>query len=89
MVSMYRPPNVTAPHATIGLPSTDYDVTMARGGDTLNIQVLVYVSRADDQHGQRMIDEYMAGHGARSVKTALEDASLTGLSARPRGRRRC
>ncbi len=80
-VSLYRAPNIQAPHAVIGLPSVEYDVTMGRGSDTLNVQVLLYVTRADDQLAQANVDEYMAGHGDRSIKTALEDPALSGLSA--------
>ena len=80
MVSMYRPANITTPHATVGLPSMEYDTSMSRGLDSFNLQILVYVSRADDALGQSMVDEYMAGHGDRSIKTTLEDKTKTGLS---------
>jgi len=80
-VSLYQPANIETPHAMIGLPSMEYDTSMGRGLDTFNLQVLVFVSRADDDLGQASVDEYMAGHGDRSIKTTLEDVSKTGLSS--------
>jgi hypothetical protein len=52
---------------------------MGRGSDTVSVQVLVYVARADDAIGQASLDEYMAGHGPKSVKSILETKTKTGL----------
>jgi hypothetical protein len=79
-VSPYRAANVQPPHAVIGLPQIEYDGTMGRGMDTVSLQILVYVSRADDELAQANLDEFLSGHGDRSLKTVLEDTSLTGLT---------
>jgi hypothetical protein len=79
-VSPYRAANVQPPHAVIGLPQIEYDSTFGRGSDTLSLQILVYVSRADDELAQANLDEFLSGHGGRSLKTVLEDTNLTGLT---------
>jgi hypothetical protein len=79
-VSPYRAANVQPPHAVIGLPQIEYDSTFGRGSDTLTLQILVYVSRADDELAQANLDEFLSGHGDRSLKTVLEDTSITGLT---------
>lgn len=79
-VSHFRTSNVQAPHAVITIPSGVYDATMGRGSDTLSVQVLVYVARSDDPTGLSILDEFVAGHGERSVKTAIEKSTGEGLS---------
>jgi hypothetical protein len=80
-VSPYRAANIQPPHAVIGLPQIEYDTTFGRGSDTLSLQILVYVSRADDELAQANLDEFLSGHGDKSLKTVLEDPTLTGLTA--------
>lgn len=79
-VSMYRPGLVDAPHAVISIGSGRYDSTMARGSDAVTMQILLYVTRADDADALGFLDEYVTGHGDRSIKTAVERASGDGLS---------
>ena len=79
-VSPYRAANIQAPHAVIGLPQIEYDTTMGRGGDTVSFQILVYVSRGDDELAQANLDEFLSGHGDKSLKTVIEDTTLTGLT---------
>lgn len=79
-VSMYRPNVIQPPHAVISLASGSYDSTMSRGADDLSLQVLVYVTRADDADGLDLLDDYIAGHGTKSIKTLLEDTSKTALT---------
>ena len=79
-VSPYRAANVQPPHAVIGLPQIEYDGTMGRGMDTLSLQILVYVTRADEELAQASIDEFLSGHDGQSLKTVLEDTGLTGLT---------
>lgn len=78
-VSEFRAPNVTAPHAVIHMPTIEYDATMGRGSDTVTVQLLVYVSRADDPLALKNLDDVIAGHGDRSFKTIVEDNDLNGL----------
>lgn len=79
-VSTYRPSAVAAPHAVVSIASGAYDATMGRGSDTITVQIIVLVTRADDPEGLRLLDDFVAGHGTRSVKTAVEAATGTGLS---------
>jgi hypothetical protein len=79
-VSTTQTSNVQPPHAIISLPSGTYDATMGRGSDTLSLQVTVYITRADDPVGLDLLDDYVAGHGSRSIKTVLEEPTDTGLT---------
>lgn len=80
-VSTTQTSNVQPPHAIISLPSGEYDSTMGRGSDTLTLQVTIYMTRADDPMGLELLDDYVAGHGSRSVKAVLEEPTDTGLDA--------
>jgi hypothetical protein len=79
-VSTTQNSNIQPPHAVISLPSGRYDSTFGRGSDTLTLQVLVYITRADDPVGLELLDDYVAGHGSRSIKTVLEEPTDTGLT---------
>lgn len=79
-VSTTQTSNVQPPHAIITLPSGQYDSTMGRGSDQLSLQVVVYITRADDPVGLELLDDYVAGHGSRSIKAVLEEPTDTGLT---------
>ena len=79
-VSTTQTSNVQPPHAIVALPSGSYDSTMGRGSDQLSLQVVVYIARADDPVGLELLDDYVAGHGSRSIKTVLEEETDTGLT---------
>jgi len=79
-VSGYITGNIQPPHAVVRLASGSYDSVMARGADDLTLQVVLFVTRADDPDGLTVLDRYVAGHGERSIKTLLEDSDYTGLS---------
>ena len=68
------------PCARVVVAGVQFDDTMGRGMDTVQCQVVVDVSRADDVEGLSMLDEYVQGHGDRSIKAVLETATGTGLS---------
>lgn len=68
------------PCARVIVSGVQFDDTMGRGMDTVQCQVVVDVSRADDAEGLSMLDEYVQGHGDRSIKAVLEQATGTGLS---------
>jgi hypothetical protein len=52
---------------------------MARGADTYEIPVLLYVSRVDAQDSQETLDTYLASTGANSIKAQIEsDQTLSG-----------
>ena len=79
-VSTTQNSNIQPPHALISLPSGQYDSTFGRGSDQLTLQVIVYIARADDPVGLELLDDYVAGHGSRSVKAVLEEPTDTGLA---------
>lgn len=79
-VSTTQTPNLQPPHAIVALPSGTYDSTMGRGSDTLNLQVVVYIARADDPLAFDLLDDYVAGSGSRSIKEMLEEPTYTGLT---------
>lgn len=79
-VSTTQTGNIQPPHAIVALPSGVYDSTMGRGSDTLTFQIAVYVARADDPLAFELLDDFLAGHGSRSVKTVLEEPTDTGLT---------
>ena len=76
----YVPDSIEPPTAIVGVvESIDYDSTMARGSDTYNIPILLYVSRVDAQDSQETLDGYLAATGASSVKAQVEsDLTLNG-----------
>ena len=76
----YVPDSIEPPTAVVGVvESIDYDSTMARGSDTYNIPILLYVSRVDAQDSQETLDGYLASTGANSVKAQVEsDLTLSG-----------
>ena len=76
----YVPDSIEPPTAIVGVvESIDYDSTMARGSDTYNIPILLYVRRVDAQDSQETLDGYLASTGASSVKAQVEsDLTLSG-----------
>lgn len=74
------PDSVNVPCAIVGMPtSVDFDQAMGRGLDRMTIPVRLMVSRADGPDAQADLDGYVAGSGAKSVKTAVEvDKTLGG-----------
>lgn len=79
-VSRYSPGVPQPPHAVVKVTGYRYDATMGRGSDDITVQVMLYVSRAEDDGGLTLLDQFVAGHGTYSVKTAVESSSLTGLT---------
>ena len=76
----YVPDSIEPPTAIVGVvESVEYDTSMARGADTYEIQVLLYVSRVDAQDSQETLDTYLASTGANSIKAQIEsDQTLSG-----------
>lgn len=57
----------------------DFDQTYGRGNDLIVATLQLLCSRADDREGQRMLNGYLRGSGAASVKAAIEaDKTLAG-----------
>ena len=78
----YVPDWIEPPIALVApLNTLNYDSTMARGADTYEIPVIVYISRVDAQTSQDDVDAYLASTGATSVKAAIESDPTLGGSA--------
>jgi hypothetical protein len=78
----YVPDWIEPPIALVApLNTLNYDSTMARGADTYEIPVIVYISRVDAQTSQDDVDAYLASTGATSVKAAIESDPTLGGAA--------
>ena len=78
----YVPDFIDPPIALVApINSLNYDSTMARGADTYEIPVIVYISRVDAQLSQDTVDGYLASTGATSVKQAIESDPTLGGAA--------
>ena len=77
----FVPDSIEPPTAVVGVMSSlEYDSTMARGSDTYNIPIYMYVSRVDAELSQDSLDSYLDGSGSTSVKSAIEgDTTLGGV----------
>jgi hypothetical protein len=60
--------------------TTDYLITHNRGGDVWEFDLHIVVPSADDEVGQDLLDEYVAGTGARSVVAIIHANGSLGLS---------
>jgi hypothetical protein len=78
----YVPDFLEPPIAIIApLNTLNYDSTMARGADTYEVPVILYISRIDAETSQDTVDSYLVASGANSIKAAIEsDATLGGAA---------
>lgn len=70
-VYAFLPDSVVVPCAFVRPDQIAFDKTMNRGTDEITCEVILYVSRADDESAQELLDGYLAGSGPASFKTAL------------------
>lgn len=74
------PDIVTPPCAVVGQLDFTFDIDNQRGLDQASVDVYVIVQRISERSGQDKLDNFLAGSGNGSIKTALEsDRSLGGL----------
>lgn len=74
------PDVVIPPCAVVGQLDFTFDIDNARGLDQAAVDVFVIVQRISERAGQDRLDEFLAGSGSGSIKTALEsDRTLGGL----------
>lgn len=74
------PDTVVPPCAVVGQLDFTFDIDNARGLDQASVDVFVIVQRISERTGQDKLDNFLAGSGNGSIKTALEsDRSLGGL----------
>ncbi|WP_030267942.1 hypothetical protein [Streptomyces sp. NRRL B-24484] len=83
----YVPDSVTEPAFFIADVEVEYDKTMGRGLDALQLTCRVLVGRQDDQRAQAVLDAMLSGAGPASLKAAIEaargapgEAALGGLA---------
>lgn len=73
------PDVITPPAAIVGQLDFTFDIDNARGLDQAQVDVLVIVQRFSERSGQDLLDAYLAGSGAGSIKAAIEgDRTLGG-----------
>jgi hypothetical protein len=78
----FPPKSAQAPFAFVDLPETiSFDGTYRRGEDRMTVTVVVGVSSQVDRASADAALEYAAGSGSKSVKAAI-DAATVGSSAR-------
>ena len=78
----YVPDFLEPPIAIIApLNTLNYDSTMARGADTYEVPVILYISRIDAETSQDTVDSYLVASGANSVKAAIESDPTLGGAA--------
>jgi hypothetical protein len=73
------PDIITPPCAIVGQLDFTFDINNARGLDQASCDIFVIVQRLSERAGQDKLDDFLAGTGASSIKTALEgDKTLGG-----------
>lgn len=74
----YETDKVTPPAAIVHWPeSIDFDSTMSRGSDLVNIPVTVVVGRSDQRSSRDRLSKYLDGSGPDSIKTVIETHEST------------
>ncbi len=74
------PDVITPPCAVVGQLDFTFDIDNMRGLDQASVDIYVIVQRISERTGQEKLDNYLAGSGSGSIKTALEsDRTLGGL----------
>ena len=66
---------ITVPMASIEDQQIEYHATFGRGYDALSVRVRVFISDADSPSGAFEVRSYKSGHGARSIRAALETSA--------------
>jgi hypothetical protein len=74
------PDVIVPPCAVVGQLDFTFDIDNARGLDQASVDIYVIVQRISERSGQEKLDNFLAGSGNGSIKTALEsDRALGGL----------
>lgn len=76
-----NPGSVNIPAAVIRRGPMTFDSTMARGSDELTFIVTLLVALAESKLANDLMDPYLAGSGALSVKAAVEGDKTLGGAA--------
>ena len=74
------PDIVTPPCAVVGQLDFQFDIDNQRGLDQASVDIFVIVQRISERTGQDKLDNFLAGSGSGSIKTAIEsNRTLGGL----------
>lgn len=68
----YQPAMPTVPAVWIKPAKIEYDRAHRHGMETIEFDLVVVVSLADDISGQALLDQYIHGTSALSIKAAIE-----------------
>lgn len=52
-----------------------FDATYGRGSDSFVLPIVILVGRADARSARKLISEYIAGSGPKSVKATVDDTN--------------
>lgn len=67
------PDSVNVPAAVVGLLDLEFDASFNRGFDRASLDVILITGRMSERSAQNSLDSYLAGSGASSIKTVLEN----------------
>lgn len=66
---------IAPPMAVVAESGVSYDAAFGRGQDNIELDVTVYISRGDSLTALDESRLYMSGHGAKSIRAALETST--------------
>lgn len=78
------PGSINVPAFMVVPKMTNFEGAFGRGLDTYTFDVIVIVSRADDQLAQTNLDPYITGAGASSIRQAVWNARDLGIGVEAR-----
>lgn len=67
------PDSINVPAAVVGLLDLEFDASFNRGFDRASLDVILITGRMSERSAQNSLDSYLAGSGASSIKTVLEN----------------
>lgn len=79
--SWFVPDNPSPPIAIVVPDRVDYDVSMARGSDTVAFSILVISGRINERSAQSTLDAFLDSTGSASIKAAIESDKTLGGAA--------
>lgn len=81
-VTVYPRPagQVNVPAIIVKPADANFDVSLARGTDSWQLDLTVLVAKADDVLAQEKLDPYVDGGGSSSVRKAIFDNKSLGLT---------
>lgn len=77
----FPPDNGAEPLFWVGEGVHTYDTAMSSGQDQVTFECWVAVTKADDEAAHKLVNEYLAGSGSRSLRVALRSDRQLGNSA--------